>query len=301
MKSIRPVNSLIILLLAAILASSLAASPVQAADSPPKKAYIRSVNGWPQRFNLSCESRSAVDWAAFWGVEISETKFLKKLPRSDNPNKGFVGQPSDPLGRIPPDSYGVHAGPVAELLREYGLQAEARNGIAWKELKMEIAAGRPVIVWVIGQMWKGNSVEYQASDGETIQVAAYEHTMLLVGYNSTSVRAIDAATGLAQDYPLRNFLASWGVLGNMAITGGPSSELGENENETGYPFVSETEAPEPGLAEAQGGAAQMYIVRYGDYLTGIARRLGVNWKSIARLNGLKPPYILHPGQKLQIP
>ncbi len=301
MKAVRPVNLLIIQLLAAILVSAFAASPVQAAGSPPQKAYIHGVNGWPQRFNLSCESRSAVDWAAFWGVEISETKFMKKLPRSDNPNKGFVGQPSDPLGRIPPDSYGVHAGPVAELLRDYGLQAEARTGIAWKELKMEIAAGRPVIVWVIGQMWRGNPVEYQAADGQTVQVAAYEHTMLLVGYNSTLVRAIDAATGLLQDYPLRNFLASWGVLGNMAITGGLPGDSGESEEGTDQPPDPATETPEPGQDGASESGVQIYTVRRGDYLTGIARRLGVNWKAIACLNGLKPPYILHPGQKLQIP
>lgn len=301
MKAIRPVYLLILLLLPAILVNAFAVRPVLAADSPPQKATIRGVNGWPQRYNLSCESRSAVDWAAFWGVEISETKFLKKLPRSDNPNKGFVGRPSDPLGRIPPDSYGVHAGPVAELLREYGLQAEARTGIAWKELKLEIAAGRPVIVWVIGQMWKGNPVEYQAADGETVQVAAYEHTMLLVGYNSTSVRAIDAASGLAQDYPLRNFLASWGVLGNMAITGGLSGDIGEPEGGADQPIDPATETPEPTQDDAQESAVHIYTVRRGEYLTGIARRLGVNWKAIARLNGLKPPYILHSGQKLQIP
>ncbi|MCU0488885.1 MAG: C39 family peptidase [Anaerolineales bacterium] len=301
MKAIRSVNLIINLLLAAILVNAFIASPVQAADSPPKKATIRGVTGWPQRFNLSCESRSAVDWAAFWGVQISETKFLKKLPRSDNPNKGFVGQPSDPLGKIPPDSYGVHAGPVAELLREYGLQAEARTGIAWKELKMEIAAGRPVIVWVIGQMWKGDPVEYQAANGEIVQVAAYEHTMLLVGYNSTSVRAIDAASGLAQDYPLRNFLASWGVLGNMAITGGLPGDLVESDEGTDQPPDPATETPEPGQDGASESGVKIYTVRRGDYLTGIARRLGVNWKAVARLNGLKPPYILHPGQKLQIP
>jgi uncharacterized protein YvpB len=123
------------------------------------------MRGVAQSLSLSCEARSAVDWADFWGVSIRERKFLSKLPRSDNPDTGFVGNPSDAWGQIPPHSYGVHAEPVAALLRDYGLQAEARRGMQWDELRSEIAAGRPVIVWVIGQVWRGTPVKYTASDG----------------------------------------------------------------------------------------------------------------------------------------
>ena len=66
------------------------------------------------------------------------------------------------MGQHPPASYGVHAPPVAELLREFGLQAEARSGMTWDELRAEIAAGRPVIAWVIGQIWSGTPQKYRA-------------------------------------------------------------------------------------------------------------------------------------------
>ncbi|MEW5989445.1 MAG: LysM domain-containing protein, partial [Chloroflexota bacterium] len=44
-----------------------------------------------------------------------------------------------------------------------------------------------------------------------------------------------------------------------------------------------------------------YTVRPGEYLTQIAQNLGLDWQEIARLNGLAWPYVVHPGQVLQLP
>ncbi|HSO27033.1 MAG TPA: C39 family peptidase, partial [Anaerolineales bacterium] len=123
--------------------------PVRAvwADSLPEDAQVEGVLGHAQAFSLSCESRSAADWAAYWGVYIDESRFLKNLPRSDNPDAGFVGNPKGAWGQVPPRPYGVHAEPVAAALRTYGLAAQAHKGLGWEDLRAEIAAGRPVIVW----------------------------------------------------------------------------------------------------------------------------------------------------------
>lgn len=47
--------------------------------------------------------------------------------------------------------------------------------------------------------------------------------------------------------------------------------------------------------------AASYTVRTGDTLTAIAGRLGVDMRTLARLNGLKPPYIIRVGQRLALP
>lgn len=287
-------------------------------ETPPQKAYIRGVRGQQQSYALSCESRSAVDWASYWGVEISEKKFLKRLPRSDNPEKGFVGNPSDQLGQIPPASYGVHAEPVASLLREFGLGAQAHKNADWSLLQAEIAKGRPVIVWVIGQMWKGVPVRYSSLDGEKSVVARYEHTMILVGYTPKKVNAIDPATGSEHVFALQDFLTSWKILGNMAITASKSNEenpsLGEQEesvlptleNESVEPsFDEQVEEDTPATIINQDGREKkprsFYIVKRGEYLIGIAKKIGVNWRDLARLNKLSSPYILYTGQKLRLP
>src|SRR3989304_10144878 len=127
----------------------------QAQAEIPDQAYIAGVNGHAQIYSLSCGARSAADWAAYWGLAIDETEFVRQLPRSDNPNEGFVGRPNDPWGYIPPASYGVHAAPVASLLRDYGLDAHANTGLSWDELRAEVAAGRPVVGRGFGLIWVG--------------------------------------------------------------------------------------------------------------------------------------------------
>jgi uncharacterized protein YvpB len=209
------VVGLIILGILFFLPGSLA----EGAETIPEEFYIHGVIGHPQTLSLSCEARSAVDWAAFWGVKIRERKFLVDLPRSDNPDTGFVGDPNDPWGNLPPKSYGVHAKPVADLLRKYGLQAEARKGVKWKDVQAEISAGHPVIVWVVGQMWPGSPVRYFSKDGKNTRVAGHEHTMILVGYNPNVVYGVDAYSGKTLAYSKNAFLKSWATLGQMVIVG----------------------------------------------------------------------------------
>ena len=244
-------------------------------------AYIPGVVGHPQNYTISCEARSAVDLAAFWGVSIGETEFLQALPKSDNPDEGFVGDPNDPWGRIPPHGYGVHADPVAETLRGFGLQAEAHHDLTWDDLRAEVGAGRPVIVWVIGSMWQGTPIDYQAMDGSTSRVAVFEHTMLLTGYNTDSVEVVDAYSGQANYYWLSAFLDSWSVLGNMAV------------------FVSREESKQG--EPAQPADLDTYTVQTGDYLMQVAREFQVSWQELAEINSIPYPYTIFTGQVLHIP
>lgn len=243
-------------------------------------AYVAGVIGHAQGYAISCESRSAADLAAFWGLSIGETEFLQALPRSDNPDKGFVGNPNDIWGRLPPHGYGVHADPVAETLRQYGLQAEAHHDLSWDDVRKEIIAGRPVIVWVIGAMWPGTPVDYQAEDGSIAKVAVFEHTMLLTGYSEESVEVIDAYSGQYQYYWLNSFLDSWAVLGNMAVFASGQDGSGEN-------------VPDQN--------AETYTVQPGDYLMQLARNFGTSWKELADMNSIGYPFTIFAGQLLRLP
>jgi uncharacterized protein YvpB len=180
-----------------------------------------TVIGHGQTYPLSCEARAAVDWAGYFGVTIAETEFFRHLPASDDPDAGFVGSVYGTWGQLPPRAYGVHAKPVAELLRKYGLNAQARTGMTWEQLRGEIDANRPVIVWVTGHVWDGMPVAYKApSTGRVVTVARYEHTIIVTGYAAgpgwEQVTVVDGrqtySTTLAQ------FLRSWSALGNMAVT-----------------------------------------------------------------------------------
>lgn len=184
--------------------------------SIPEEHYIDNVRGHKSFFPLGCETGVAVDWAAFFGITIVEYNFQYELPKSDNPDLGFVGDVRSPWGQVPPYGYGVHAAPIADLLHtKYGLPAKAVKHFTLEEVKSELASDQPIIAWVIGNMVGGVPVEFTDSQGNKTIVAAYEHVVLLTGYNQEKIRYNN--NGKFYEAPYEVFLNSWGVLGNMAV------------------------------------------------------------------------------------
>ena len=196
--------------------------PLPSEDAPesadlelPSEAQVGPITGYDQFLWLSCESRSAADWAGYFGVAIQEMTFQRGLEYTHNPNTGFVGDPNGEPGQVPPYPYGVHAPPVAKLLRDYGLNAQARAGMTPNDLKVEISQGRPVIVWVIGHVQQGYGISYTAPDGETLTVAPWEHTVIVTAYNAETVTVLDGSQTYTAAW--QQFLESWAILGNMGV------------------------------------------------------------------------------------
>jgi uncharacterized protein YvpB len=191
------------------------ATPLPAAGLPAEH-FIWNIWGHHQYFAIGCEAAVARDWAHYFGVEVHESNFQFQLPVSDNPDYGFVGSVADPWGQVPPYSYGVHAYPVANLLRSgYGMQAHGVKGFTLEQLKTEIAANRPVIAWVVGNMVGGVPYEYTDKQGRKVTVAAYEHVVIVTGYTQESIGYMN--NGKFFDIPIRFFENSWKILGNMVV------------------------------------------------------------------------------------
>ena len=62
----------------------------------------------------------------------------------------------------------------------------------------------------------------------------------------------------------------------------------------GTPACAQPDAP-------VGRASVVHVVRPGEWLSSIARNYGVDLLAIASLNHLRPPYLIHPGDKIVIP
>jgi len=184
------------------------------ATAIPESAYLK-IAAHPKYYYLGCEAAAAVDLAGYYDVSIYQADFQQKLLISDNPDLGFVGDVNGPWGQIPPYAYGVHAAPVADLLKNYGVNVEGGKGYTLDQVREKIAAGHPVIAWVIGNMVGGVPAEYKDSKGNTTIVAAYEHVVILTGYDKDSIRYVN--NGNFFEVPYKVFLNSWGVLGNMAV------------------------------------------------------------------------------------
>lgn len=191
-------------------------SPVVTGSTLPPSAFITDITGHEQTYELGCEASAAVDWAGYYDVLIYESTFQFGLPLSDNPDLGFVGNvTTDGWGQIPPHAYGVHAAPIAELLREYGLPAQAVNGMTLEEVKAELAQGDPIIAWVIGNMVYSDPVKIYDKEGNLMIVAPYEHVVILTGYDEANITYMN--NGMFYSVPAEVFLTSWGVLENMAV------------------------------------------------------------------------------------
>jgi len=217
------------LLMLAALSSSLGAgyfAPVQA----PYRVLI-PLRGQGQQLPLSCESRSAVDVAGFWKVKIAERAFHERLPKTDNPHTGFVGDVFGHWGDLPPNGYGVYAEPVAAVLRDYGLAAEARYGMGLEGLRSELASGRPVILWAYPRMATQPVETHVTSSGQSVAVIRYEHTVVAVGYSDDAVYVVDAANGHRWAYRNEALLTAWSKLGQMSVVvAGRADEQAAAEN-----------------------------------------------------------------------
>ncbi|QRN83040.1 C39 family peptidase [Chloroflexota bacterium] len=270
-----------------------AAFPLSAqAEDIPDEAYVCCIYGYPQSYNLSCEARAAADWVSFFGYSVTEYELMASFPISDDPEEGFVGSWNGTWGHIPPNSYGIHPPAVAATLRELGVPAQAYSNLTWDDLRREIAAGRPVVIWVIAQMWPGTPIEYTAKSGNTTIVAYHEHAMILTGYSETSVQVVDPGSGSMKYFSISSFLTSWAVLGNRAVLAG---EPEPTPTPTNTPTPTQTPTPTPSPTPIS-----QVVVQAGDTLVGIAEHYGIAWQTLVALNNLEYPYFIHPGDVLRL-
>jgi uncharacterized protein YvpB len=181
----------------------------------PLTASVSGIYGSPQLYSLDCESQAAVDFARFFGVSINEQDFISRLPYSDDPEEGFVGAINGAMGQLPPSDYGVHARPIANLLRQYGLKAKAVHGWNLDQIRNEIASGRPVIAWIVNLPFDIETEDYTASNGNTSRVARFEHTWIVTGYNMNVFTVVDSKW--TYNVKISTLKDRWDALGNQAI------------------------------------------------------------------------------------
>jgi len=224
---LRPIAALLLLAAAGCAGSPRGGAPATRPDGLPARVRI-AVTGAPQRRSLSCESRSSCDLLGWSDRRVSEDVFQAGLPRSDNPDRGFVGDVDGPGGNLPPAGYGVHAMPVADRLEAHGLEARAVRGVDRAWLEATLATGRPVIVWATAHLDAPEPARRVDAGGVAFVCVPGEHTFLAVGYEPGAVLLLDPATASVRRVPWARFDSSWATLGRMALEplSGPAPRRG---------------------------------------------------------------------------
>ena len=63
---------------------------------------------------------------------------------------------------------------------------------------------------------------------------------------------------------------------------------------------SDTKTTSPSLRQVPAGSSRDYVVQRGDTLYSIAWQYGLNYRQLAAMNGVRPPYTIYAGQRLRV-
>ncbi len=199
---------LVILTLATALAVPFGAS------AHIEDVLIKGIPSVRQSYNLSCEYAAAAAVTLFWGNLISEKHFLREVPESPNPHKGFRGDINGTFGGL--TDYGVYAEALVPVLERHAYEATVfYGGVAW--LKAELEAGHPVVAWVTVDKNATRPVYHRTYEGDSFKLVPYEHTVVAYGYNTDGLYVMDVGDGGKYFTDWDSFLRRWGYFDEMAL------------------------------------------------------------------------------------
>lgn len=91
-----------------------------------------------------CEITATAMMLRYAGAKVTKLSLAKEIPRSSNPNKGFVGSPYSRSG------WWIYPKGLTKIVRHHLGSATDMTGASLKKMKAKINRGHPVVVWVAG-------------------------------------------------------------------------------------------------------------------------------------------------------
>jgi uncharacterized protein YvpB len=182
--------------------------PGRAASAPAGKSVLLKVPLLAQEHRLTCEAAAARMVVAYLGKSATEAWLQAQLGKDENPHKGFRGDLDAEFGGIA--NYGVYAEPLAQALRALGLNAEARYGVSYADVRVALDNGQPVIVWLSQFAAPG----YYDQPGD-FRLVPGEHSYVVVGYDANGYWVNDPLNG-GRQFRVRA-IPHWELFNNMAL------------------------------------------------------------------------------------
>lgn len=134
-----------------------------------------------------CEITAVTMMLQYAGAKVDKLQLANEMPRSDDPNQGFVGDPYSEFG------YGLYVYPrglLATVQRHIGTAVDL-TGISLTQLKAQITRGHPVVAWV-------TNIDGFAS-----------HALTVTGFDAANVYFNDPWTGQATHLSNAAFNIAW--------------------------------------------------------------------------------------------
>jgi uncharacterized protein YvpB len=156
---------------------------------------------------------------------IAESQLMAAMPRNENPNLGFRGNPDGVQGTGLVD-YGVYALPLHNALTHFGYHSDVISYGNNDLVASYLARGWPVVVWVTYQLQRTQPLLAQ-HNGVQFVLVPHEHALTAIGFDRHTLIANDPYTRSRVRYSWARFDRSWGYFGNMALAVDPCALPGD--------------------------------------------------------------------------
>ena len=143
-----------------------------------------------------CEITAVTMMLNFAGKKVSKYQAAKVMPRSSNPNKGFVGSPYKKFSL----GFWVAPGGVKPVVQHYLGKSQIMTNCSINAIKQKLLRSHLVVVWV--GMFDGIS----------------NHAITLTGYHGNTLYYNDPWTGTKRKISVTKFKIHWALDGHRAIS-----------------------------------------------------------------------------------
>ena len=170
---------------------------VVVSDAPDMKTanWISGVPLISQRPELpnGCEITAVTMMLQYAGAKVDKMQLAREMPRSSNPEYGYIGQPWDSTGIT------IFPNALMSLVEKYAGSAKDLSGMDFNAIKYQIDLGHPVVTW------------------NTLHGFPY-HALTVTGYDSQYVYYNDCWTNQTTQMGIDQFISNWNTQNRRAIS-----------------------------------------------------------------------------------
>lgn len=158
-------------------------------------AWISGVPLISQRPELpnGCEITAVTMMLQYAGASVDKMQLAREMPRSSDPNYGYIGQPWDQTGIT------IFPNALMSLVEKYAGSAKDLTGLDFSAIKYQIDLGHPVVTW------------------NTLHGFPY-HALTVTGYDSQYVYYNDCWTNQTTQMEINTFINNWNTQNRRAIS-----------------------------------------------------------------------------------
>ena len=193
-------------------------------------AYV-SAPAIHQSMRLDCESAALAVALEAKGIALTQAWVFAELPKQPqravvsgqrpvdwgDPYEAFVGNVDGSEANY--TGYGVYYPPIAAVAQRAGATVLARTGWTTSQIEFQIQLGHPVVVWTNFNFAYSRTSTWRAWDGRAVPYTTEEHTVTVVGFDSTAgtVTVIDVGVGLRRTISTAAFTSAIATFGGMGV------------------------------------------------------------------------------------